>query len=92
MKILLIGGSGQLGQELLSWKGNNQFQIFSPSSKELNISNKENNNSMSYHIQFESNMTLSGANADNRVPANPLQLKKILAHIYSRLTGESING
>ena len=49
-------------------------------------------NSMSYHIQFESNMTLSGANADNRVPANPLELKKILVHIYSRLTGESING
>jgi len=37
-------------------------------------------------------MTLTGANADNRVPANPLDLKKILAHIYSRLSGESING
>ena len=47
---------------------------------------------MSYHIQFESNMTLSGANADNRVPANPSELKKILAHIYSRLSGQPVNG
>ena len=51
MKILLIGGSGQLGQELLSWKGNNQFQIFSPSSKELNISNKENIEKFIHHIE-----------------------------------------
>ncbi len=51
MKILLIGGSGQLGQELLSWRGNNQFQIFSPSSKELNISNKENLEKFIHHIE-----------------------------------------
>ena len=51
MKILLIGGSGQLGQELLSWRGNNQFQIFSPSYKELNISNKENLEKFIHHIE-----------------------------------------
>ena len=43
---------------------------------------------MSYHIQFESNMTLSGANADNRIPTNPINQKKIIAHIYSKLKGK----
>ena len=43
---------------------------------------------MSYHIQFESNMTLSGANADNRIPTNPIDQKKIIAHIYSKLKGK----
>ena len=33
---------------------------------------------MSYHIQFESIMTLSGANADNRIPTNPTIQKKLL--------------
>lgn len=46
---------------------------------------------MSMHIQFESNMTLSGANADYRVPTTPAQLKQILAHIYAALTGTSIS-
>ena len=43
---------------------------------------------MSYHIQFESNMTLSGANADNRIPTNPANQKKIIAQIYAQLTGK----
>ena len=34
---------------------------------------------MSRHIQFEANMTLSGANADKRILATPLEQKKILA-------------
>ncbi|MGY8886630.1 MAG: TAT-variant-translocated molybdopterin oxidoreductase, partial [Flavobacteriales bacterium] len=34
---------------------------------------------MSRHIQFESNMTLSGANADKRVPVTPSEQKKIVA-------------
>ena len=32
-------------------------------------------------------MTLTGSNADDRVPAKPSELKKIVARIYSRLTG-----
>ena len=44
---------------------------------------------MSYHIQFESNMTLSGANADNRISTDPANQKKIIAQIYSQLTGNS---
>ena len=62
---------------LSDWQGGS----YSPGWSKTRVPNADNNNSMSYHIQFESNMTLSGANADNRVPANPSELKKILAHI-----------
>jgi hypothetical protein len=34
---------------------------------------------MSRHIQFESNMTLTGANADKRVPLTPSEQKIALA-------------
>ena len=36
---------------------------------------------MSYHIQFESNMTLSGANADNRIPTNPINQKNYCPYL-----------
>jgi len=36
---------------------------------------------MSRHIQFESNMSLSGANADKRVPASPAQQAAVLGYI-----------
>jgi len=39
MRILLLGGSGQLGQEFLSNKTANNYKVFSPSSSELDISN-----------------------------------------------------
>ncbi len=44
---------------------------------------------MSRHIQFESNMTLTGANADKRVPLTSTQQKKALAKLYSYVTGNS---
>jgi molybdopterin-containing oxidoreductase family iron-sulfur binding subunit len=43
---------------------------------------------MSHHVQFESNMTLSGANADVRIPATPSQQQQIL----NALTGGSTSG
>ena len=46
------------------------------------------NGKMSHHVQFEANMTLSGANADIRVPATPSQQMKIL----NALTGGSTSG
>ena len=54
---------------------------------------KEHNgkSKMSYHVQFESNMTLSGAKADKRIPTRPATQKKIIAHIYELLTGESLS-
>ena len=42
---------------------------------------------MSQHFHFESNMSLTGANADHRVPCTPAEQKNILAFIYDSLIG-----
>ncbi|MGA9409062.1 MAG: hypothetical protein WBV78_01320, partial [Roseobacter sp.] len=47
---------------------------------------------MSRHIQFESNMSLTGANADKRVPLTPSQQKVALAKLYSYVVGGSVSG
>ncbi|WP_412987883.1 TAT-variant-translocated molybdopterin oxidoreductase [Pontimicrobium sp. IMCC45349] len=47
---------------------------------------------MSRHIQFESNMSLTGANADKRVPLTPSQQKVALAKFYGKITGTSVSG
>ena len=47
---------------------------------------------MSRHVQFESNMSLTGANADKRVPLSPAGQKVALAHLYARLNGTSTSG
>ncbi|APY08711.1 quinol:cytochrome C oxidoreductase [Winogradskyella sp. J14-2] len=49
------------------------------------------NGKMSRHIQFESNMTLSGANADKRVPLTPSQQKLALAKLYSLVVGGAVS-
>ena len=46
---------------------------------------------MSRHIQFESNMSLTGANADKRVPITPTQQKLVLAKLYSEVVGGSVS-
>ncbi|WP_111307692.1 TAT-variant-translocated molybdopterin oxidoreductase [Confluentibacter sediminis] len=50
------------------------------------------NGKMSRHIQFESNMTLTGANADKRVLLTPTQQKIALAKLYSYVVGGSVSG
>lgn len=50
------------------------------------------NGKMSKHIQFESLMTLSGANADRRVPLTPSQLNVALAKFYGLLNGQNVAG
>lgn len=47
---------------------------------------------MSRHIQFESNMSLTGANADKRVPVTPTQQKIALAKLYAALQNMSVGG
>ncbi|MEK9613345.1 MAG: 4Fe-4S dicluster domain-containing protein, partial [Flavobacteriaceae bacterium] len=44
---------------------------------------------MIWHVQFESNMSLSGANADHRVPCTPADQKNILAYLYDEISGGS---
>lgn len=46
---------------------------------------------MSRHIQFESNLSLSGANADKRVPLTPTQQKQALAKLHSLVVGGSVS-
>ncbi|MDC1310794.1 TAT-variant-translocated molybdopterin oxidoreductase, partial [Flavobacteriaceae bacterium] len=43
------------------------------------------NGKMSRHVHFESNMSLTGANADNRYPVNQNDQKLVLLSIYSKL-------
>ncbi|MFD1062342.1 TAT-variant-translocated molybdopterin oxidoreductase [Winogradskyella litorisediminis] len=50
------------------------------------------NGKMSRHIQFESNMSLTGANADKRVPMKPSEQRLALAKLYSYVTGNSVSG
>jgi MoCo/4Fe-4S cofactor protein with predicted Tat translocation signal len=50
------------------------------------------NGKMSRHIQFESNMSLTGANSDKRVPLKPSEQKLALAKLYSYVTGNSVGG
>ncbi|MCJ7465962.1 MAG: TAT-variant-translocated molybdopterin oxidoreductase, partial [Maribacter sp.] len=47
---------------------------------------------MSRHIQFEANMSLTGANADKRVPLTPMQQKIALAQLYAKLNGVNVGG
>ncbi|WP_299364923.1 TAT-variant-translocated molybdopterin oxidoreductase [Winogradskyella sp.] len=46
---------------------------------------------MSRHIQFESNMSLTGANADKRVPITPSQQRKVLAKLHSLIVGGAVS-
>ena len=48
------------------------------------------NGKMSRHIQIESNMTLTGANADKRLMVKPSEQIKALARLYATLTGGAV--
>lgn len=47
------------------------------------------NGKMSKHIQFEANLTTSGANADTRIPAKPSTQTKVLLEVYRQVTGDT---
>ncbi|MGV3459963.1 MAG: TAT-variant-translocated molybdopterin oxidoreductase [Flavobacterium sp.] len=49
------------------------------------------NGKMSKHIQIESNMSLSGANADKRIPLTVTEQKHALVKIYNIVTGASVS-
>ena len=48
------------------------------------------NGKMSRHFQFESNMTLSGAAADKRVPMTPADQRQALVLVYNIIAGASV--
>ena len=45
---------------------------------------------MSYHVQFESNMSLTGANSDKRVVVKPSDQVFALLNLYNAITGSSV--
>ena len=49
------------------------------------------NGKMSKHIQFESNMTLSGASADKRVAMSTANQKQALVKIYNTITNSAVS-
>ena len=49
-----------------------------------------NKGKMSRHIQFESNMTLSGANSDMRIPLKYAEQKLVILEIYNSLFSKKI--
>ncbi len=50
------------------------------------------NGKMSRHVQFEANMSLTGANADKRVPLSAQFQKVALAYLYAKLNGTNAGG
>jgi molybdopterin-containing oxidoreductase family iron-sulfur binding subunit len=50
------------------------------------------NGKMSKHVQFEANMSLTGANADKRIPLTAQFQKVALAYLYAKLSGTSAGG
>ena len=53
------------------------------------VSRVPTNGQMSKHYQFEANMSLTGANADVRVPLKPSHVKRALARLHAHLNGGS---
>ncbi|WP_185869092.1 4Fe-4S dicluster domain-containing protein [Blattabacterium cuenoti] len=49
------------------------------------VTNRNPSKSMSQHIQIESNMSISGANADVRIAKRPSEIKKMLFEIYQKI-------
>ncbi|MDP4988605.1 MAG: quinol:cytochrome C oxidoreductase, partial [Polaribacter sp.] len=45
---------------------------------------------MSYHVQFESNMSLTGANADKRIVTKPSDQIFALINLFKEITGSSV--
>ncbi|YCJ91763.1 MAG: 4Fe-4S dicluster domain-containing protein [Candidatus Karelsulcia muelleri] len=55
------------------------------------VKRKKPNLSMINHIQIESNMSLSGANADLRIPMNLTEIQNLLFEVYKGLKNKSKN-
>ena len=49
------------------------------------------NGKMSRHIQVEANLSLTGANADHRIPLTPSNQRKALASLYGMLNNSNVD-
>lgn len=59
--------------------------------KQYSVNRKvsEENRNMSRHYQFESNLTLTGANADYRTMVRPSQVGLVVAQLYNLIAGKA---
>jgi len=76
-----------IGADFLGdWQGSNYDHDYVKG----RIPNKNNGKaSMSKHIQVESNMSITGSNADLRIPLTINDQKLFLAHLYQKISGDS---
>ncbi|MGJ8745533.1 TAT-variant-translocated molybdopterin oxidoreductase [Polaribacter sp.] len=58
--------------------------------KEFIAGRKPETGHMSYHVQFESNMSLTGANSDKRVVVKPSDQVFALLNLYNAITGANV--
>jgi len=77
-KVIISVGADFLGD----WQGGN-FEVGYAKSR------KPDHGKMSRHIQFESNLTLTGANADKRHMVKPSEQAGVLADIYNAIVSGS---
>lgn len=47
-----------------------------------------NQNKLSYHVQFETGLSISGSKADKRIPVKPSEVSKLVRMLETALTGE----
>ena len=53
---------------------------------------KPKNGKMSRHIQFESNMTLTGGNADKRIIVKPSEQLQVMSELYEAIVNGKTSG
>ena len=78
-KYILSIGADFLGD----WLGSNYDGEYAKG--RIPIKSKDTNAKMSKHVQVESNMSVTGANADVRVPMKVTTQKLFLAHLYKKV-------
>ena len=76
-----------IGSDFLGdWQGGGYEKGYAETKRPVKRNNKAE---MSWHMQFESNMSITGVNADHRVPCTPAEQKKILVYLHDRIRGFS---
>ena len=68
------------------WQGGGHEKDYAEAKR---LKRRNNKAEMSWHMQFESNMSLTGVNADHRVPCTPAEQKKVLAYLHDIVRGVS---
>ena len=82
-KYILSIGADFLGD----WLGSNYDGDYAKGRIPIKINGKA---SMSKHVQIESNLSVTGANADIRIPISSSSQKLFLAHLYKRISSTNI--